>query len=332
MGRFLLVFLLALPASAQTDCSKIASAQNATYGFRPSQLSETQRAEKSAQMDAFWKLVKDSGPTGVSCLRGLVERQTDRFASFDEATLLYSLDPSPASGAVCARGVGRADLADIDPAEYIRFALQLAKQGTDIKAVAQNYINANNDVTVYLPLHGAYKLDRTAGALLLYAVMPTNEIDDSLSAEVKSSSADTRNSAAIVWSMNLSERSFKGLAALDQTNLSAQAKKQIRSVLTPFKVQVGPPKYTRAQMLAKIAKFPEMDFDPAVDLKAESDAMDNSVYATFTPADVEVLRESRRKMITGVSNESVENYIEISRVLLNLINKLNLYAEYRKGQ
>jgi hypothetical protein len=70
--------------------------------------------------------------------------------------------------------------------------------------------------------------------------------------------------------------------------------------------------------------------DPAEESQREDKAPDNSVYATFTPADVETLRESRRKFITGVSNEAVEGYAEMSRVLLHFINKLPLYAEYRK--
>jgi hypothetical protein len=70
--------------------------------------------------------------------------------------------------------------------------------------------------------------------------------------------------------------------------------------------------------------------DPTEEFEREDKALDNSVYATFTPADVETLRESRRKFITGVSNEAVEGYAEMSRVLLHLINKLHLYAEYRE--
>ena len=104
---------------------------------------------------------------------------------------------------------------------------------------------------------------------------------------------------------------------------------RVFSTLKPFAVPVGPPKYTREQMLAKVTKFPEMDMDASANPEAENKALDNSVYATFRVDDVEALRESRRRLITGVSNESVEGYVEMSRVLLHLINKLNLYAEYR---
>ncbi|HEY6945203.1 MAG TPA: hypothetical protein VI431_08680 [Candidatus Acidoferrum sp.] len=319
---------------AQTTCKRIADAEQKLYGFRSAKLSDPERKQKSAAMDSFWQLVKSSGQRGVACLRPLLEKQTDTFAVFDEASLLYSLDRSPESLNIVARAVARTDLADVQPADYVRMGLVLAKQGLDTEPIGRNYINAKSDVTAYLPEHGAYRLDRVAGAILLFGVLPTDKIDDALSAEVKSDNTDTRNAAAIVWSLNMTARSFKGLADLgEMKDFSEEARRQVHSTLIPFTVRVSTPKYTREQMLAKIAKFPEMDMDPSEDFERENKALDNSVYATFTAADVETLRESRRKLITGVSNESVESYAEMSRVLLHLINKLGLYAEYRtRGQ
>lgn len=315
---------------AQTACKAIAEAEQKLYGFRPAKVSDSERKQKSAAMDSFWQLVKSSGQQGVACLRPLLEKQTDAFAVFDEASLLYSLDRSPESLSIVARAVARTNLADVQPADYVRMGLALARQGLDTEPIARNYINAKSDVTAYLPEHGAYRLDRTAGAILLFGVLPTDKIDDTLSAEVKSSNPDTRNAAAIVWSLNMTARSFKGLADLgEMKDFSEEARHQVHSTLIPFTVRISTPKYTREQMLAKIAKFPEMEMDPSEDFERENKALDNSVYATFTPADVDTLRESRRKLITGVSNESVEGYAEMSRVLLHLINKLGLYAEFR---
>lgn len=319
---------------AQTTCKAIAETEQKLYGFRPPKLSDSERKQKSEAMDSFWQMVKRSGQQGVACLRPLLEKQTDAFAVFDEASLLYSLDRSPDSLDIVARAVAKTDMADIQPADYVRMGLALAKQGLDTEPIARNYINANSDVTAYLPEHGAYRLDRGAGAILLFGVLPSDKIDDALSAEVKSSNPDTRNAAAIAWSLNMTARSFKGLADLgDMKDFSEEARHQVHGTLVPFTVRVSTPKYTREQMLAKLAKFPEMDMDPSEDFERENKALDNSVYATFTPADVDTLRESRRKLITGVSNESVEGYAEMSRVLLHLINKLGLYAEYRtRGQ
>ena len=340
MRKFILISPLLLSAAipvvsrAQSACKTIADAEQKLYGFHPAKLSDSERKQKSAAMDSFWTLVKKSGPDGAACLRTLLEKQTDPFANFDEGSLLYSLDHSPESASVVARAVARADLADIQPADYVRIGLRLASQGMDIEPIARNYLDTKANVTAYLPLHGGYKLDRPAGAILLYGVMPTEKIDDALSAEVNSSNPEARNAAAIAWSLNMTSRSFKGLSELGKMEgFSEGSRRQVHMTLIPFEVHVTVPKYTREQMLAKIAKLPEEDFDPSVDPQREDKALDNSIYATLTIADVETLRESRRKLITGVSNESVDGYVEMSRVLLHLINKLGLYAEYRaRGQ
>jgi hypothetical protein len=327
----LFVFGTAVQSYGQAVCKTISEAEQRTYGFQPSKLSFTERTQQSSAMDAYWELVKGSGAQGIACLRSLLQKQNDGFAVFDEASLLYSLDHSPESVHVIAGAIAKADLSEVKPEEYVRMGLLLARQGVDIEAIAHNYINAKNDVTAYLVPHGGYKLDRTAGAILLYGVMPTNKIDEALSREIHSSNPETRNAAAIVWSLNLTPASFKALSALGaMQGFSEAARKQVFSTLKPFAVPVEHPKYTREQMLAKLAKFPELEMDASVSSEQENKALDNSVYATFNADDVTVLRESRRKLITGVSNESVEGYVDMSRVLLNLINKLNLYPEDRR--
>lgn len=322
------------PSFGQTSvCRSIADLEKQTYGFRPSKISDAERRQKSAAMDAFWERVKRAGLQGTACLRDLVQKQTDGFAVYDEASLLYSLDRSAKSAEVVAAAIAKADLVEVQPADYVRMGLILARQGADIAGIAHNYINAKNDVTAYLPRHGAYKLDRVAGSILLYGMMPSGKADDALSMEVTSANAETRNTAAIVWSLSLTSRAFRGLAALGSMDgFSRSAKEHVRGMLTPFQVKVTAPKYSREQMLAKIAKFPEMGMDSANNPEDEGKALDNSVYATFTAADVDTLREARRKFITGVSDEAVDGYVEMSRVLLSLINKLGLYAEYRKDR
>lgn len=267
----------------------------------------------------------------MECLRGLLQKQADGFAVFDEAALLYSIDKSAESRDVIAQAVAKTDLSDVQPTDYVRMGLRLAHDGADIEPIARNYLEAPGNVTTYLPEHGGYELNRVNGALLLYGILPTEKIDDALSKEVKSQSAETRNVAAAIWSLNMTERSFKGLAELgEMTELSSDAKRQVRSVLIPYEVRVTAPKYTREQMLAKIAKFPNFNATASEDFEIENEAVANSVFATFTEADVVTLREARRRSVTGVSDEAVDEYTELSRALLSLINKLQMYSEYRK--
>jgi hypothetical protein len=239
--------------------------------------------------------------------------------------LLAESDKSGRSDAAILSGLGRTDLADVEAPQFIAIALELVKRGADIGPAAHNYMNAAT-VTSYLPAHGGFQLDRTAGAILLYGAMAPDLVDKYLALEVKSTNQGTRDTAAIVWSMNMTEASFKGIAALgDMAGFSDGAREHVRVVRRVAHVSVTrPPKYSRAEVLEKIAKWPEFP-----DAPAESGALDNAFYATLTQEDLSVIREARRRTILGVSDESIETYDEISRMLMNLINVLDAYKEYR---
>jgi len=113
----------------------------------------------------------------------------------------------------------------------------------------------------------------------------------------------------------------------DQPLFTQRAKNAMLATLTYRELKPKlPAKYTREQILQKISIFPETEGN--IDDK-ENNALDNSVYATFQIEDLAALSEGRRKFIRGVSNESIEGYQEISRIMLNLINKLDAYKEYR---
>jgi hypothetical protein len=336
LGMTLTLVLCAVRCLAQpATCADAAAAKSRTYGFHPSQLTAADRNRKSAEMDSFWNLVKGMGPDGVGCLRSLVEaEQTDKFFLFDGASLLASLDHSTGSNQAILKALGRTDLQDVQPDAFIGLALRLARQDVDISSAAHNYLYAPK-VATYLPRHGGYKLERLQGAILLYGSMPPALVDQSLSQEVQGSNVDARNTAAIVWSMNLTEESFKGLAALgDMKTFSNEARQSVQYVLKAQTIPVTKPsKYSRPQVLAKIAKLPDLDpseFTGGVaDAEAEIRAFHNSIYATLTPADVVTLLEARRRSVRGVSDESVDDYSELSGVLLNLINILDLYPDYR---
>jgi hypothetical protein len=186
-------------------------------------------------------------------------------------------------------------------------------------------MNAKN-VTATLLVHGGYRLDRMAGAILLYGRMPPDMVDKYLAAEVASSTGESRDTAAVVWSLNMTEASFRGLAALgDMSGFSIGAREQVRRVRQYVPLSVTrPPKYTREQILEKIAKWPDF-----ADAPGDGAALDNAFYATLMDSDLSTVRDARRRLITGVSDEAIEAYGEVSRMLMNLINALDAYKEYR---
>ena len=328
MIRWITVLLLIGTGVAQDPCSAINQAKVRTYGFHPSNLSKQERDQKSKQMDQFWSLAKATGPEGLGCIRQLIGRETaDTYFLFDGASLLAHFDKSGSSDPAILDGLVRTDMKDVDPGGYIAVALQLSKRNVDIGPAAKKYLHAK-DVTVYLPEHGGYKLDRLRGAILLYGSSNPAFVDRNLIPELSSPEQDVRSTAAMILAQDLTEESFRALSSLGtMESFSKEAQEWAKAIRARRHIDVTKPaKYTREQMLGKVARLPDVDSD--ID-EAENKALDNSIYATFTPQDLDALREGRRKMIMGISNESVEGYEEISRVILNLINVLDLYPRYR---
>ncbi|MCI0351240.1 MAG: hypothetical protein L0Z53_17590 [Acidobacteriales bacterium] len=327
----ILTVLLASSASlsAQPDpCIAIKAAKKSTYGFQPRNLSTKQQEAKNKQLDTFWNLANSHGAQGLECVAALLQAETsDTYFLFDAASLLAHFDRSGKRDQAVLDGLSRTDLRDLDMDGYIAVALQLSRHGADIGTIARKYLHEPK-VTTYLARHGGYELNRVRGAILLYGSMQPALVDQLLAQEIASTGTEARETAAMVWSLNMTEASFKGLASLDLHSLSEGARKWIEPVrryraVTP----TVPAKYTREQMLQKLARFPELGHD--ID-DEENRALDNSVYANFTAADFDAVREGRRKLIRSVSNESVDAYMEMSRVLLNLINKLDAYSQYRQ--
>src|ERR1700756_2379776 len=54
-----------------------------------------------------------------------------------------------------------------------------------------------------------------------------------------------------------------------------------------------------------------------------------SAIANLTEADLPLVHEARRKSLHGLSDEALGEYFAFSRVILGVVNHLDLYKEYR---
>ena len=57
---------------------------------------------------------------------------------------------------------------------------------------------------------------------------------------------------------------------------------------------------------------------------------EESAIVTMTGDELSVVREARRKAVVGVSDETLYEYFANTRIILGLINRLDLYREFRK--
>jgi hypothetical protein len=327
---WLLVTLREGPASAtmESACVQLQKEKSNTYGFHPSQISQKERATKSSQMDQFWELVKSQGPLGIACLKQLiVAEQQDGFFVFDAASLLLSLDTSTASLEVASSGIAKADLKYLDSSSYIRTTLFLFHRGIGITPLVEHYMMAP-EVKGFVPQH-AMTLDRETGAVFMYGSMPNSSADQSLIRMLNSKDSATKNATVALLSLSLTEDSFKAIKTVDRTSLPESIRKSVEGSLKHQRIEdAGPTKKSRAEVLQTLDRIPKFggDFWGV----AGDKEFTQSAIALLQEEDLPVLREARRKSIYGLSDEALHEYFALSRVLLGVINRLDLYKEVRE--
>jgi len=351
-------------------CESLQNAKKRTYGFHPRQLEKAQRAEKSSQMDDFWKLAKQLQPTSVKCLADMLsEEKDDGFFLFDGAALLYSLDQSETSTAAVRDAALRSDLNELDAAGYIRLVLNLSSHGVDVGPLAIKYLTFPK-VEAYLPFH-SMKLDRLEGGTILFGSMPPSQADKYLPQALSADKPEVRNTAAMLLAFAMTEDSFKALKSPSVLqSLSADTRKQLLDFTrySPPK-PVAAPKFSREQVLKILRRMPhtkeeydallpeytkynDEQFAQHPNIKPGSKELADlirqhieegepffgisgakrfaeSAIQTLREDDLDELREARRKSIQGVSDEALYEYFAYTQILLGVINRLDLYREFR---
>jgi hypothetical protein len=140
------------------------------YNFSPSKVTADMRESKSKEMDAFWNEVKTHKETELPLLRIELENSGNpKFFFADGSGLLSSISQSPEDQKIAASCLARVDLSDFQSRQYLYEVHALALKGTDITQAALHMLD-DPKFQVFLPEHGAYRLDQSA--CLLFALLP----------------------------------------------------------------------------------------------------------------------------------------------------------------
>jgi hypothetical protein len=323
---FLIAILFAFPASGQ-NCPELEAAKKKIYGFKPPTLSKEQQTATAKEMDGFWNLAKKDKNARTCLTRMLQNEPANSFFLYDGAQLLLELDPKQTTPTLetVAKAIARSDLADIEIGSYLQTVRMLDAKGVDTGELAEKYMRAPK-VDAFIPQH-SLQVPKPLGAVFLYGPMHPDKVDRHLIPFLQSTDEETKSSAIYILALNMSPRSLAALKELQ--GLSKRDQEMVDGVLTVREVRVKEKsKYTRAQILAKLAKFPDMDESDFAE--GEDKEIDNSILSTLTAQDLDALRAARSRGIKGISDESLYRYFDLTRLLLGLINKHNLYAEHRK--
>src|SRR4051812_8110637 len=91
----------------------------AIYQFSPHTLGPAELDAKSAELDAFWKDVKNAGPKALEDLRAELARDdAPGFFNYDGAQLLRSLSKSHEDRQLALTGISRVDMRDVQRDDY----------------------------------------------------------------------------------------------------------------------------------------------------------------------------------------------------------------------
>jgi hypothetical protein len=349
-----------------STCETLRAAKSKVYGFRPAQLNESQIDAKGKEIDAFWEQVKSAGSDGISCVRSMLQVETaDHLFQFDAASFLYQADRSPETLLLVRDSIAQADFQETDPANYLSLAVGLAQQGVDIGTLAARLLRYPNAV-IRIPEQGL-ELDSDTAALFLYGGMKPAAATNALIPELQAPESFVRAGAAHLLAEQLTEESFRALSRWDglpkieeefrRNDITAIMKYQ-----RPNESDFADPKFTREQVLQTIAALPHSsaeftdvmgkkgaEFDKRMrDTKATQEQISaaiaagepiygianhtsfmNSAVATLRPGDFELLRTARRRTLFNISDQSLEEYLAFTQVMIGLINRLDLYKEFR---
>jgi hypothetical protein len=355
-----------LPDNSPT-CADLRAAKSKTYGFHLTQLNETEIDAKSKELDTFWKQVQAAGPTGVTCIRGLLaEEKNDHIFQVDAATMLFPADSSPATRTLIRDSLAQADFQESDPANYLTLAFDLGQAGVDIRPLASKLLLYPNAV-IHISEH-ALDLDADTSALFLYGVMDAAQASEALAKLLDASEPYVRSAAAHLLAEQMTDDSFRTLSKWNGLSKVEEdfRRNDIESVMKykPLNsADYANPKFTREQVLQTIASLPhtQKEFDDVMSTKGaafdkemrdkkltqqqlaqavadslpiygvtDHTAFQTAAIATLQPEDFVSIREARRESLYNVSDESLAEYFAYTQIMLGMLNHLDLFKEFRQ--
>jgi hypothetical protein len=347
------------------SCADLRAQKEKVYGFHLTQLNETQIDAKSKEIDAYWKQLQAAGPEGVSCLKEmLAAEKTDHIFQFDAASFLFQLDKSPESLNLVKDSIVQTDFQETDPANYLSLALELGQRGVNIQSLAAKLLLFPNAI-IHISEH-SLDLDSDTAALFLYGSMDSTQASKALIAQLQAQEPFVRAAAAHLLAEEMTEEAFRTLSMWSGLDIKEDYRRNdIQAVMkyqAPDPAEFANPKWTREQVLQIIAGLPHTrkEFDDVMSTRgaefdrqmrekkptqeelakavagsepiygiADRTAFQNSAVATLKAEDFDTLREARRKALYNISDESLSEYLAYTQVMIRLLNRLDLYKDYR---
>ncbi len=310
---------------APNACIAFEETIKATYNFRPALLSDSERAQKSAEMDEVWKTVKSRRELLPCLSRAVDDPHANDWFRFDGSNLLVSLDPSQSAKVLQVRNYSRVNLDDVDLRVWVSTLARRGAEGFDTAEAGERWLSFTK-ATYYLPENGAFQVDKLLGGMFIFGSMDERQATPALIKIAGLADHPGRETALSLLLMQATPESISGLKTINQAGLSVEARAVLRQHLAhPILIAKRPrPKTGREQFRTAFDAFVSGDEKPFATLVRDVPDGERDVVAVLKAEDLPLVRRVRRLMIANANPHVAEYYVTFTQILATMISQPQL--------
>lgn len=322
-----ILFLLSSYISvSQTTCESLILLKKSSYGFKPSELSDSLKKLKSRELDVFWKTAKNNPTDASKCLQSLIEAETkDSFFCFDASSLLLRLDTSTKYLPTVIAGLKKCNPEDLQLSVYLQVCFYLGYKGQDIEELTTNLISIPN-ARIFLSDH-FLTLNAIDASIFLFNIMPTTTAERVLISTIQNGNSTAKHNAAVVLNLLSTDNGDKFLNSLIENKLLGDSTVQfIFKVRKTFIIKeeslTNQAKYStsHAKVIEALKDVP-YNFEKEFYGFAGNNELIISACKQLRKEDIEKIRDARQKSTPGLSDEALYEYFALTKILMTVRDK-----------
>lgn len=307
------------------SCADFNALLKRTYGFRPSQLDDSRRAQKSKLMDEVWGDVTRDPAKLAPCLKAALRASTDDgWFLFDGGQLLISVEPSAETRQLLLNGLERVSLDDVELRSWVETAARLGVEGLDTSALGKRWL-AYPTAEYYLPEH-VYRVDRENGAMFLFGALDERFATPVLIELCRHATGEQKEIAAWQLMNQATPEALRALKELDTSGLSPKFLASRKALLSgPELIEPRKkPRTTRAEFVTAFTALLAGNHQPFDHLMEAVPDGERDLVAVATSADLDLIRKVRRRYMARGNQHTIEFYNQFTQILMTMVWKPEL--------
>jgi hypothetical protein len=315
-----LLVSLRVPQQGVDPCAEFNALAAKTYTFKSLRDPGLDPTQIEKDVDQFWATVKAKKQQYLPCLRKAVEDpKSNPFFRYDGSNLLVEIDPSLASKSLQATVFMASDMDMMSARRWVTVLSYRGYDGIDISKAAERWVSDNNNHYTFAE-DDNFRVGPYEGALFLYGSMEERMAVPSLIKVMNTPGKEGREAAMAILSTLGTQQAFDALKAVDLKEFSPEAQANLKKILQRKPLLTLRKKPTRRRddylsVLQEVLKGKFGGYEAAVELQEHGE---DDLFSVMKLDDLPLLRKARRMMITSCSQDAIERYNSLTRVIVSM--------------